>query len=118
MDSADPVWPLLVLAGDPAGRCRGLRAAPPIVRDCLVDVNVPRRFWWMLTPIRLIAATGLAAGVWVPEIGLAACLGLVAYFVLAIGAHVRARDFGRSLFVNAIGMLILSVGTTYLCFLS
>jgi hypothetical protein len=54
----------------------------------------------------------------VPEIGLAACLGLVLYFLLAIGAHVRARDFGRNLFVNAIGMLVLTVGTTYICFVS
>lgn len=53
-----------------------------------------------------------------PRDRLAACLGLVVYFVLAIGAYVRARDFGRNFFVNAMGMLLLSAGTTYLCFVS
>ena len=118
MDAADPTWPLIVLAviqlADAAFCVRPLS----FVRDCLVDVNLPRRYWWMLTPIKLAAAAGLVIGVWVPEIGLAACLGLIVYFLLAIGAHVRARDFGRNLFVNATGMLLLSAGTTYLCFLS
>ena len=40
------------------------------------------------------------------------------YFLLAIGAHVRARDFGRNLFVNATGMLLLTVGATYVSFVS
>jgi hypothetical protein len=38
------------------------------------------------------SASGLVAGfVWAP-IGVAAAIGLVIYFLLAIGAHVRADD--------------------------
>lgn len=33
------------------------------------------------------------------------------YFVIAIGMHVRARDFGRNLFANATGMLVLCTAT-------
>jgi hypothetical protein len=118
MDAADPTWPLFVLAAIQlvdAAAC--VKPITPVAQ-CFDDVNVPRRFWWVFTPIKLAAAVGLVAGVWIPEIGFAACLGLVLYFLLAISAHVRARDFGRNLFLNAIGMLVLSVGTTYLSFLS
>ena len=39
------------------------------------------------------------------------CWALIAYFLVAIGMHVRARDFGRNLFVNATGMLVICVAT-------
>jgi hypothetical protein len=42
---------------------------------------------------------------------------LVAYFLFAIGMHVRARDVGRNLFVNATGMLVLCLATGVFCFL-
>ncbi len=118
MDPADPTWPLLVLAAIQLGDAAACVKPMAFIAACFDDVNFPRRFWWVFTPIKLTAAVGLVVGVWVPEIGLAACLGLVLYFVLAMGAHVRARDFGRNFFVNAIGMFVLSVGTTYVCFLS
>jgi hypothetical protein len=35
----------------------------------------------------------------------------VAYFLIAIVMHLRAGDLGRDLFVNALGMLVLSLGT-------
>jgi hypothetical protein len=118
MDPADPTWPLLVLAAIQLADAAACVKPLWFVDACLTDVGFPRRFWWVFTPIKLTAAVGLVVGVWVPEIGLAACLGLVLYFVLAMGAHVRARDFGRNFFVNAIGMFLLSLGTTYVCFLS
>ena len=39
------------------------------------------------------AATGLLAGLAVPGLGTAAAVGLVAYFVIALAAHLRAHDF-------------------------
>lgn len=118
MSPADPIWPLFVLAAiqlaDAIFCIRPLR----FVAECFDDVGFPRRYWWVFTPIKLAAAGGLVIGAWVPGVGLAACLGLIAYFLLAIGFHVRARDIGRNLFVNALGMLALSVATTYVCFLS
>ena len=41
---------------------------------------------------------------------------LVAYFLLAVGAHLRAHDYGRTLVVNAAGMLLLCATTTGYCF--
>ena len=118
MNVADPTWPLFVLAAIQLGDAAACVKPLAFIAECFDDVNFPQRLWWVFTPIKLVAAIGLVIGAWIPEIGLAACLGLVAYFVLAIGAHVRARDFGRNLFVNAVGMLLLSAGTTYLCFVS
>ena len=118
MDVADPTWPLIVLAAIQlvdAAAC--VKPIAPVAR-CFDDVGFPRRLWWVFTPIKLVAAVGLLVGIWVPEIGLAACVGLILYFLLAIGAHVRARDLGRNLFVNASGMLVVTVGATYLSFLS
>lgn len=43
---------------------------------------------------------------WWPLVVLAAT-ALVAYFLIAIGMHVRARDLGRNLFLNASGMLVI-----------
>ncbi len=92
MDPADPTWPLFVLAaiqlGDAVASYKPMRFAA----DCFDDVNVPREFWWVFTPIKLAAAAGLIVGAWVPEIGLAACLGLVLYYLLAIRrTHPRPR---------------------------
>ena len=39
------------------------------------------------------AAAGLLAGLAVPGLGTAAAVGLVAYFVIALAAHLRAHDF-------------------------
>ena len=39
------------------------------------------------------AGAGLLAGFTVPGLGTAAASGLVAYFVIALAAHLRARDF-------------------------
>ena len=39
------------------------------------------------------AAAGLLAGLAVPGLGTAAAVGLVAYFVIALAAHLRAGDF-------------------------
>ena len=58
------------------------------------------------------------AGLWIPVLGLLTNIALVAYFLLAIGAHVRARDFGRNLFVNATGMLVICVAVLLFCFLA
>jgi hypothetical protein len=40
----------------------------------------------------------------------------VLYFIVAIAMHVRVRDLGRNLFVNATGMLLICVSTGLYCF--
>ena len=107
----EPWWPLAGLALTQF--VDALLCIRPVrfVRDCLVGVGFPRRFWPVLTPLKLTAAAGLVIGIWFAPPALLTSAALVCYFLVAIGAHIRARDFGRNLFVNATGMLILCTAT-------
>ena len=113
----DPVWPVLVLAA--ISLLDGLACIKPIapIARCFTDVEFPRRLWWVFPVIKFAAVVGLVAGTWVPWLGLVTSVALVAYFVLAVGAHVRVRDFGRNLFVNASGMLVICVAVLVFCFM-
>lgn len=113
----DPVWPVLVLAL--IQLVDGIMCVKPVafIRQCFEDVDFPRRLWWVAPPVKFAAAAGLVAGIWVPGLGLLTSGALVAYFVVAIGMHIRARDFGRNLFVNASGMLAISVAVMVFSFL-
>lgn len=73
----------------------------------LEDIRFPKHFWWMLTPVKLAAAIGLIVGIWIPALAALTSGALVVYFIVAMGMHIRARDYGRNLFVNATGMLVL-----------
>lgn len=73
------------------------------------------RIWWLMPPIKFAAAAGLVGGIWIPGLGLLTAGCLVLYFVLAITMHVRARDFGRDLFLNTTGIICLA--TLVFCFL-
>ncbi|MDP9417729.1 MAG: DoxX family protein [Actinomycetota bacterium] len=86
------------------------------MRRCLEDVRFPRRWWRVLPVVKVAAAGGLLAGLRVPYLGAVTCGALVAYFLVAIAMHVRARDLGRNLFVNATGMLGISAGVGAFCF--
>lgn len=78
------------------------------VRQCLESVNLPQRWWWALIIIKLLAAAGLIAGIWIPGIALAANIGVIAYFLCAAFAHIRAGATGMAFRVNCLGMLALS----------
>ena len=113
----DPVWPVILLAlvsfGDGLMCIRPL----PFIAKCFEDVGWPREYWWIMPPIKFAAALGLVAGIWIPVLGLVTASALVVYFVIAIGMHIRARDIGQTLFLNATSMLLLSAGTLVYSFL-
>lgn len=113
----EPVWPVVVLAAISLGD--GLLCIKPaaFIARCFEDVHLPRRYWWLAPPIKIAAAAGLVAGVWIPGLAALTTGCLVLYFVVAIAMHIRASDFGRNLFVNATGMLAISGGTGAYCFL-
>jgi hypothetical protein len=46
----------------------------------------------LLVAAKMLAAVGLLVGLALPQVGLLAAGGLVAYFVLAVGAHLRVKD--------------------------
>ncbi len=113
----DPVLPVILLAA--ISLVDGLLCLKPVgfVAQCFEDVRWPRRLWWMMPPIKFAAAAGLVAGIWLPVLGLVTTVCLVLYFIVAVGMHIRARDFGRNLFVNATGMLAICVATLLWSFL-
>lgn len=87
------------------------------IADCFERVHFPRRWWPLMPVIKFAAAAGLVAGLWIPYLGLVTSACLVVYFLLAIGAHLRARDIGRTLFLNATGMLVICVAVLLWSFL-
>jgi hypothetical protein len=70
---------------------RKLSHRPEVVQT-YVRVGVPEERLNYLAAILLAGAAGLIAGLlWAP-IGIAAAAALVVYFLLAVGAHIGARD--------------------------
>jgi hypothetical protein len=78
------------------------------VTRCLDDVRLPTRYRSALPVLKVAAASGLTAGLWVDHLGAVTAACLVAYFVLAVAAHLRVRDIGRNMF-NASLLLAFSV---------
>ena len=113
----DPVWPVLVLAF--VTLVDAVLCIKPVafVAQCWDDVHWPRRYWRLMAPVKFAAVLGLVVGVWVPYLGAVTAAALVLYFVVAISMHIRARDFGRNLFLNATGMLLICAATLVFSFL-
>lgn len=80
-------------------------------------VRVPRK--WMIPFGTLLAcgAAGLLTGFAVPALGTAAAIGLVVYFICAVSAHIRVRDFkvgaAVSFLVMATAALVAGLGYHY-----
>lgn len=102
-----PWWPLAGLAAIQFGDAVMCLKPVGFVRACLIDVGFHRRYWRLLPVLKAAAAAGLIAGIWAEPLAVITAAALVAYFIIAISLHIRARDFGRNLFVNAAGMLVL-----------
>ena len=113
----DLIWPVVILALIQVIDALMSIRPVPFIAHCFEAVNWPRSLWWMMPLIKFAAAAGLIAGIWIPYLGALSCLALVAYFLVAVGMHLGARDYGRNLFVNATGMLLICVATGIVCFL-
>ncbi|MFI9029615.1 DoxX family protein [Streptomyces sp. NPDC053560] len=81
---------------------------PAFIRVCLEGVRFPEDWWWTLFVIKLLAAAGLIAGIYVPGVGVAANAGVICYFLAAAVAHIRARFLKSEFWLNCLGMLALS----------
>ncbi|PYH01820.1 hypothetical protein CVV67_02835 [Arthrobacter stackebrandtii] len=110
-------WPGAVLAAvllvDAALSIR----PPRFIRDCLDGVRFPRDWWWTLVAIKLLAVAGLLAGIAVPGVGLAANVGVCAYFLAAAYAHIRAHFLRQEFWLNCLGMLALSVAALLVAYI-
>jgi hypothetical protein len=70
---------------------RKLSHRPEVVAT-YTRVGVPQDRLDLLAYILLAGAAGLMAGLFWPPIGVAAGIGVVVYFALAIAAHIRYHD--------------------------
>lgn len=104
----EPWWLTALLAAVVLGDAVMSIRPPAFIRDCLNGVGFPREWWWTLLVIKLLAATGLVVGLWVPGIAFAANVGVVCYFVAAAYSHIRVRFTGSEFWINCLGMLALS----------
>jgi hypothetical protein len=111
----EPVWAAPVLAAIQLADAAFCAVPLRFVTECLDDVRLPHRIRPLLPVLKLAAAAGLTAGLWVEHLGAITALCVAAYFILAVGAHIRVRDFGRNIF-NATVLLAFSayVLTTFL----
>lgn len=62
------------------------------IEKSLDAVGCPPRIQRLLPFVKLDSAIGLTIGLWVPILGALTIVALVAYFLVAIAFHVRARD--------------------------
>ena len=74
----------------------GVQVAP--IKKILDNLGVPDRVRPVLPVVKVAAAIGLLSVSWFPALARLTTAMLTLYFVLAVGAHVRARDK----FVNAL----------------
>jgi hypothetical protein len=76
------------------------------VLDAMTKAGVPHSLLPLLGALKLAGAVGLVAGIGLPWAGVAAAVGLVLFFLAAIGVHLRARDYALGL---PLGFLALAV---------
>ena len=79
-------------------------------------VGVPARYFPVLAALEIAGAVGIALGLWIEALGIAAAIGLVTYFVGAVTGHLRVRDTKHVAMplpplVLAIAVLVLRLAT-------
>jgi uncharacterized membrane protein YphA (DoxX/SURF4 family) len=56
-------------------------------------VSVPQQYLPVLAALEVAGAAGILIGLWLEPLGVLAAACLVAYFVGAVGGHLRVKDF-------------------------
>lgn len=79
---------------------------PPRVVDLMARLGHRPGFHRSLGILKALGGLGLLVGLAVEPIGVLAAIGLVVYFVLAVGAHARLRDSGAET-IPAAGLFVL-----------
>lgn len=82
--------------------------------ESITGIGVPLRMFPFLAGCEIAGAIGLVVGLWYPPLGIAAAIGLVLYFLGAVGAHLRKNDFkgvpaAAFMLVAAVAVLVLRV---------
>jgi hypothetical protein len=89
--------------GSGAAKLAGAKQSTEI-RDRL---GVTAGLWRGIGILEVAAAVGLAAGLAVPVLGIAAAVGLVLLLIGAIGAHARSHDLSSA--APAVGLVLLTI---------
>lgn len=99
---------IVVLAAD------AVACAIPIqyIKDDLDRLNCSDQTQRLIPLVKAAAVTGLLIGLWVPILGLAACAGMVGYFVCALAVHKREND-ELAKYVPAIGFMLFVLATLF-----
>ena len=114
----DPTWPQLGLAGLLALDVAMSLRPPAFIQGCLRGVRFPEEWWWTLLVIKSLAVVGLLVGLDQHGLGLAANVGVIAYFSTAVVAHIRARFLGFEFWLNCLGFLGTAIGALVLSYTS
>ncbi|ALG85428.1 DoxX family protein [Gordonia phthalatica] len=88
----NPIVYQVAAAGQSADAVACLGPIPYIAR-CLDDVEFPAEHRWIFPVVKFASAAGLAAAPRFPWLARLTAVMLTIYFSLAVGMHVRARDF-------------------------
>jgi hypothetical protein len=91
MTVANAIVSVLLAALLAFAAARKLSHRKPVVQT-YVRVGVPEDKLDYLAMILLAGATGLALGLFWAPIGVAAAIGVICYFVVAVAFHIRAHD--------------------------
>jgi uncharacterized membrane protein YphA (DoxX/SURF4 family) len=95
---------------------RGKLVKDPRQMKTMGTVGFPEERLWLLAAAELAGAAGVVAGLFWWPIGVAAAVGVVLYFLGAIGAHLRVKDksFAPALvmLLVAVAVLVLRASTT------
>ena len=84
---------------------------PKIIESLVGKVGVPEDRLWMLAALELAGAAGLLIGLFWAPLGIAAAVGVVLYFVGAVGGHVRVRDTAAASLTPPAVILLVAVAT-------
>ena len=69
-----------------------LRQAEAVVAVIHGTVGVPKKYLPVLAALEIAGAVGILIGLWLEPLGVAAAIGLVAYFLGALIGHLRVGD--------------------------
>jgi len=83
--------------------------------EMLHHVGLNDRQIRLLGTTEILGSIGLLIGIWVPVLGLLAALGFVVYFLVAVAAHIRAKDGVKDM-APAILLFVISVAVAVLQF--
>ena len=116
MSIAHLVVALVAVAANAFSGYAAITRLPAIMKTlgpALETAGVPES--WLVFPIgtlKLAGATGIAIGLLgVPVIGVAAAVGIVAFFVCATYTHVRVSDFSPQFYLACCFFLPVAIAT-------